>query len=177
MPNPSGEPLTTEVNRIGDELQRAMEGDPWHGDSASAILRGVDARMAAARPPGGAHSIWEIVRHMTAWTNEVARRLDGHPPGEPQEGDWPAPKGSSEDDWQRDVATLTDANRRLIDKVRTIDEPALHAPPAERRDRESGSGMTHYLTLHGLSQHHAYHAGQIAILKRIVSTASGLPDL
>ena len=86
MPNPSGQPLMTEVQRIGDELQRSIEGDPWHGDSASAILRGVDARTAGARPPGGAHSIREIVRHMTAWTNEVAHRLEGHPPGEPQEG-------------------------------------------------------------------------------------------
>ena len=163
--------LTSEVERIGDELQRALEGDPWHGDSASAILRGVTAQIAAARPPGGAHSIWEIVRHMTAWTNEVARRLDGHAPGEPQEGDWPVPAGSSADDWQRDVAALTDANRRLIDKLRAIDEHALHAPPVERRDRESGSGMTHYMTLHGLSQHHAYHAGQIAILKRIVAAS------
>jgi uncharacterized damage-inducible protein DinB len=159
----------TESERLSDELHRAVDGDPWHGDSASAILRGVSARTAATRPPGGTHSIWEIVRHMTAWTNEVARRLDGHPPGEPQDGDWPAPTGSSEDDWRRDVATLIDANRRLIVRLRTIDEQELHAPPAERRDRESGAGMTHYMTLHGLSQHHAYHAGQIAILKRIVS--------
>lgn len=169
--------LTSEVERIGDELQRALEGDPWHGDSASAILRGVTAQMAAARPPGGAHSIREIVRHMTAWTNEVAHRLEGYPPGEPQEGDWPAAAGTSEDDWRRDVAALAGANRRLIEKVRTLDERALHAPPEGRRDRESGSGMTHYLTLHGLSQHHAYHAGQIAILKKIVSATRELADL
>jgi uncharacterized damage-inducible protein DinB len=169
--------MENQGGRIVDELQRAIEGDPWHGDSASAILRGVTTAVAGARPPGGAHSIWEIVRHMTAWTHEVARRLDGHPPGEPQEGDWPPPSGSTDEDWQRDVASLTDANRRLMDKVRAIDERALHAPPVERRDRESGSGMTHYMTLHGLAQHHAYHAGQIAVLKRVVAAAGGEPNL
>ena len=107
---------------------------------------------------------------MTAWTNEVARRLDGHAPGEPEEGDWPTPAAITEEDWVRDLAGLVNANRRLIEKVSSMSDDSLHAPPVERRDRESGAGMTHYMTLHGLSQHHAYHSGQIAILKKIVAS-------
>src|SRR5687768_5400268 len=131
----------SEPSRIADELRRAIDGDPWHGDAVSVILRGVTEEMAASRPPGGTHSIWEIVRHMTAWTNEVARRLDGHEPGEPQEGDWPTPAGIAEEDWVRDQSRLVDANRRLIEKVASMSDERLHAPPVERRDRESGAGM------------------------------------
>ena len=36
-----------------------------------------------------------------------------------------------------------------------------------QRTRPTGAGVTRYVLLHGLVQHHAYHAGQIAILARI----------
>lgn len=158
----------SEPNRIVDELARAIEGDPWHGDSVTSILTPVTAATALARPHAGLHSIWEIVLHMTAWTGEVERRLDGHAPAEPQEGDWPTPSGTSEGDWKRDVAALIAAHHRLLQKVATLSGESLHAPAAERRDRPSGSGVSFYVLLHGLSQHHAYHAGQIAVLRKLV---------
>ena len=160
----------SEATRIIDELTRAIEGDPWHGTAAAAILGDVPARTAAARPHASVHSIWEIVRHMTAWTAEVARRLDGHPPGQPQEGDWPAPSGPSDDDWRRDVAALVEAHRHLLRTIATLSDDSIQAPPAGQRDRPAGSGVTHYVLLHGLAQHHAYHAGQIALLKKLVET-------
>jgi DinB superfamily len=157
----------SEIDRIADELTRAMETDPWHGNPVARILDGIDAGGAAAKPNGGAHSIWEIVRHMTAWTGEVARRLEGHTPGEPREGDWPAPSGSDEQAWRRDVALLFEVHRRLLAQVRALHDEALFQPPAGPRDLEAGTGVDCYVLLHGLSQHHAYHAGQIAILKKM----------
>ena len=158
----------SEAAHIVDELTRAIEGDPWHGDSASAILRDLTPATAAAKLTSNVHSIWEIVRHMTAWTGEVSRRLDGHPPGEPQDGDWPTPSGSGADAWQRDVTALLDAHRQLLERVARLADSVLHAPPAEIRNRPAGSGVSHYVLLHGLAQHHAYHAGQIALLKKLV---------
>jgi hypothetical protein len=113
------------------------------------------------------HTIWEILRHMTAWTNEVARRLHGHAAGAPLEGDWPMPSGDADDDWARDVASFVEANRRLVAKAASLSDAALHAPPIEQRDRPAGSGVTFAAMLHGLAQHHAYHAGQIALLKKL----------
>jgi uncharacterized damage-inducible protein DinB len=159
----------TESARIADELTRAVESDPWHGAAAAAILRDVSAKTAAARPHAAVHTIWEILRHMTAWTGEVARRFDGHPPGQPQEGDWPAPSGSTDEDWTRDVARFIDRHHRLLQRIATQSDDRLHQPPAEHRDAPAGSGVTHYVLLHGLAQHHAYHAGQIALLKKMVA--------
>jgi uncharacterized damage-inducible protein DinB len=156
-----------EADRLVDELTRAIAGDPWHGDAVASILRDVGAETAAAALGPGVHSIWEIVRHMTAWTNEVARRLDGDPPREPADGDWPPPSGSTEEDWRRDVAALSDAHQRLLLKVAALSDDILFAPPPEHRDRPAGSGVTYYVLLHGLAQHHAYHGGQIALLKKI----------
>ena len=154
-----------EAARILDELTRAIDGDPWHGDPVARILDGVTAERARRRA-GAAHTIWEIVRHMTAWTGEVRRRLDGHPAGEPQEGDWPAPSGNDEAAWERDKAQLFAAHRQVLDAVRGLSDEALFAPTSDQRDRETGAGVTRYVLLHGLAQHHAYHAGQIGVLKK-----------
>lgn len=161
-----------EPARIVDELSRAIDGDPWHGNSVSSILRDLTASIAAGKPHDRVHSIWEIVRHMAAWTHEVARRLDGHSPGEPQEGDWPAPNGTTEDDWTRDVTGLLDAHRFLLQKVSALSDGDLDEAPAEARDRASGSGLSRYVLLHGLAQHHVYHAGQIALLKKMATSIS-----
>jgi uncharacterized damage-inducible protein DinB len=157
----------SEIDRIVDELTRAMDTDPWHGNPVARILDGIDAERAAARPSGGAHSIWELVRHMTAWTGEVRRRLEGHPAGEPQEGDWPRPSGNDDAAWRRDVQELFDAHQRVLGQINAMSEAALFAPTNDPRDREAGAGVTHYVLLHGLAQHHAYHAGQIAVLKKM----------
>jgi hypothetical protein len=106
---------------------------------------------------------------MTAWTNEVARRLDGHAPGEPEEGDWPAPSGTGEDDWARDVVDLLRAHHRLLQRVSAVQAASFDAAPTEPRDRAAGSGVSRYVLLHGLAQHHAYHAGQIALLKKMAT--------
>jgi uncharacterized damage-inducible protein DinB len=159
----------SDVLGIADELSRALDGDPWHGDAVMTILADVAASTAAVRPPGGAHSIWEIVRHMTAWTDEVGRRLEGHAPGEPQAGDWPPPSGATDDDWAHDVDALRDAHRRLIERAGRLTDAQLHAAPVEARNRPAGSGVTAYVLLHGLAQHHAYHGGQIAILKKVAA--------
>ena len=34
------------------------------------------------------------------------------------------------------------------------------------RDRALGSGISRYVMLHGLVQHHVYHAGQISLLRK-----------
>jgi uncharacterized damage-inducible protein DinB len=158
----------SEVSRLVDELTRAVEGDAWHGDSIAAILDGVSAATAAAKPDPRTHSIWEIARHMTAWTGEVARRFAGHPAGEPQEGDWPAPTGRGDADWRRDVAAFFDAHRRLIAIVESFSDAALFEPINDPRDRATGTGVTRDVLLHGLAQHHAYHGGQIALLKKLL---------
>jgi hypothetical protein len=161
---------TQEADRLVDELSRSIDGDPWHGSSVSAILRGVTAAAAGSRAFPGVHTIWEIVRHMTAWTAEANRRVQGHPPAEPLEGDWPASTGAGEEGWRRDVAALIDTHRALVERVRTLSDATLFAAPAEHRDAPTGSGVSLDVLLHGVAQHHAYHAGQIAILKKVLAS-------
>jgi uncharacterized damage-inducible protein DinB len=158
--------LSSEISRIVDELQREHDGDPWHGSPLKAILQGIDAQRAAARPLADAHSIWEIVLHMTSWKNETARRIRGAVACMPIEGDWPEAGSRTEDRWQQAIGRLEAAHEDLIAVVKTLPDAKLYEPTNDTRSGPLGTGVSHYVLLHGIVQHDVYHAGQIALLKK-----------
>ena len=162
----------TETARILDQLDREHRGDPWHGSPVMQILADVDHDRASARPLPGAHTIWEIVLHMTAWKNEVRRRVGGAPAGTPAEGDWPAPAPPGAQAWCEAVDALDAAHRALVAAIGRMPEAALFTPTNDPRDAETGAGVSHYVLLHGLVQHDVYHSGQIAFLKSALSAAA-----
>jgi hypothetical protein len=155
-----------EIDRIADQFERACAGDPWYGPSVRSILEDVDARAAASHPVPGAHSICEIVLHMTGWAREVARRLRDGVAREPEQGDWPACAARTESEWQAVVAGLEAASAELLAAIRAMDDARLGELVGDAREPALGTGVTRYVTLHGVVQHHVYHAGQIALLKR-----------
>jgi uncharacterized damage-inducible protein DinB len=155
-----------DVEQIAKQLQRAYDGDAWFGSPLRAAIEGLNVADATARPIASAHTICEIVLHVTAWTKEVARRLGTGVPRDPEEGDWPVRAVATDREWQAILNALDAAQAELVRAVKTIDESRLNEQIGEVRDRALGSGVSIYVTLHGLAQHHAYHAGQIALLKR-----------
>lgn len=156
------------VEQLADLVERVVEGDPWHGSNVMALLEGLSPAHAAARVVPGAHSIWELVLHMTGWTREVQARLAGAAAGDPAAGDWPAVKEVSPDAWAAAVAALVESHRALAAALRATDDALLARPVVDRRDPAAGTGLSHYLTLHGLVHHTTYHAGQIALLRRAI---------
>jgi heme-degrading monooxygenase HmoA/uncharacterized damage-inducible protein DinB len=155
----------TELARLMGEVQRAFDGQPWHGSAVGAILADVNAPIAMQRPIPGAHTIWEIVLHMTGWVREVVRRLDGAAPGVPPNGDWPAVESHSADAWERARADLGAAHQELLAALARFPEARLDETIAAA-GAPAQDTVTYYQTLHGLVQHDAYHAGQIAVLKK-----------
>jgi len=158
----------SELERISDQLRLAYDGDAWHGPSVRAALAGVDARTATTRHIASAHTICELVLHMTAWTREVARRLRLGMAQEPEQGDWPAGAPVNDTEWKGIVAALDAANADVLEAITGLDETVLDQRIGEVRDPALGSGVTRYVTLHGLVQHHAYHTGQISLLKKAI---------
>ena len=156
----------SERERIAEQLQRAYDGDAWYGPSVRAAIDEVDARMATARPVLAGHTICEIVLHMTAWTREVTRRLQVGIAREPEQGDWPVGPAVDDAAWTAILGALDAANAELLEAIRTMNEGQLHQRIGDERDRALGSGVSRYITLHGLVQHHVYHAGQISLLKK-----------
>ena len=69
------------------DLHQIYDGAPWHSASIKSLLDGIDAHTAALRPVPRAHTIWELVLHMTSWTREVTSRVGGADAKDPV--DWP----------------------------------------------------------------------------------------
>jgi uncharacterized damage-inducible protein DinB len=157
-----------------DQLERTHDGDPWHGPSRASLLGDVTAAEAKRRPGPTAHSIWELVLHMTAWTREVARRLEGHKAAEPEMGDWPAPPAvPDERAWRAAVTALDEAHAALRETVRILDPSRLAMRVGDERNPPLGTGVTFAQTINGLVQHDAYHSGQIALVKKLLRAGSG----
>jgi len=153
-----------ENERIADELDRMNHGGAWHGPAIRETLIGVSAAQARARPVAGAHTIWEIVLHMTAWANEVGRRLTENARPVTGQADWPSPADSSETAWEAAKSRLQAAHQSLRLAIREFPPSRLEDPVSGPDD--NGPPDSFYVMLHGLAQHDAYHTGQIAILKR-----------
>jgi uncharacterized damage-inducible protein DinB len=160
-----------EVDRLRRLLEATLEGDPWYGPPVSRILEGVDAPQAAAHPTEGAHSIWELVAHMTAWVNETNRRLRGGLNRDPAEGDWPAVTSTSAESWQAALSALAGAHAGLAATLTAMDDGDLGRQIGGAQVDAAGQPVTFYSTAVGLLQHDAYHAGQIALLKKALGLA------
>jgi uncharacterized damage-inducible protein DinB len=146
------------------QFRATHDGDPWYGSSRARVLRGVTAAQAAARPVPGGHSIWELVLHMTAWTEEVLRRLDGASPATPARGDWPAVPTVTDAAWRASRAALTRAHAAVCAAVEALPSRRFSQRVGQLREPALGTGITVAEMLVGLSQHDAYHIGQIVVL-------------
>jgi len=150
---------------VAQQIRLAHDGEAWHGSGLAEILADVTAVQAASRPIPNAHSIWELVLHLTGWTREVTRRLEGADAGVPAEGDWPAVGVVSPSNWDSAKHALAEAHRELARAVSRASGERLAAPVSGK-----GEGAeTYQEMLHGLTQHDAYHGGQISLLKKAMT--------
>jgi uncharacterized damage-inducible protein DinB len=154
----------SEAARIADQLRRAFSGEAWHGDSLLEILNGVAAAQAAARPMRHAHSIWELVLHITAWDNAVRRRLAGEAVELSDEQNFPSVMDSSEGAWRRAVENAKRVHDELVEAVVALPDARLSEKVPGKLNEPDWYDC--YYMLHGVAQHELYHAGQIALLKK-----------
>ena len=155
----------SDFDALKADLRNVYDGDPWHGSSIRTVLAGVDAKMASRRSIPKGHTIWELVLHMTSWTREVASRLQGSLPKPPE--DWPVPKTSGgQSAWRAATEDLGAAQKELERAVDSLKPEDLLRWIGDQRDPALATGQTVGTLIRGLIQHHTYHEGQIAILRR-----------
>jgi hypothetical protein len=150
--------MATEVERILDQYDRAMNGDAWHGDPVWTILDSISAGEAARRTHPERHTIWEIVGHMMFWETEVNRRLNNLPDRPLEKLNFPAMPAATEENWN---STLTEFRRSNTELRKTLSQ----LDPGRLDQMTPAGKKSVYVEVHGVIQHHVYHAGQIAILR------------
>jgi len=155
MTTPNSEPAL-----IAEQLRRAFEGDAWHGPALLELLKEMDAATAAAQPLPDVHSIWELVLHVSAWDDAASRRLDGEKVQLTGTANFPVVPKPTQAAWREAVAGAKHTHDALVKTVAALPESRL-------RERVPGKRYDFYIMLHGVAQHALYHAGQIAILKKV----------
>jgi uncharacterized damage-inducible protein DinB len=148
------------LDQLAIQIERTVTGPMWHGPALADVLQGVTPERAAAHPIAGAHSIWEIARHVIVWAEIARARLKGDRLGDPPpEEDWPPVSATDAGDWQRTLDRLLTIHRELAADVRQLDAARLHLTLP-------GLKYSAAVLLHGVVEHGAYHGGQIALLKK-----------
>jgi uncharacterized damage-inducible protein DinB len=151
-----------ETVRLADQIRRAFGGEAWHGDSVLEILKGVDARTAAAHPIPGAHSIWELLLHIAAWDDVILRRADGAAVELLEAENFPAVIDASGSAWRNTIESASQTHDRLVATVAAFPDSRLQ----EQVPGKTEAYHNFYYMFAGIAQHELYHAGQIALLKK-----------
>jgi hypothetical protein len=121
-------------------------------------LRGVDAARAAQRV-NGRKCIWEQLLHAAYWKHVVVNKLTGSSPFPRKPANWPRVPGQADKkNWKTDVALLREIHRRLRAAVESL------AP--HRLDEKT------IWLIHGAAAHDLYHAGQIKLLRKMLTSLS-----
>ena len=150
----------TEGARIANQLRRAFYGSAWHGPALLELLEDVDATTAAANPVANVHSIWELVLHIAVWDDAALRRLDGKKWQPTGLKNFPPVTKPTDAAWRKAVAATKSTHDTLVKTVERLSDARLG-------DRVPGKRYDFYYMLHGIAQHELYHAGQVAILKKM----------
>ena len=155
-----GEPRDpSSVAELARELATLAHGDAWHGPALDELLDGLSPETAAARPLAGAHSIWELVLHVTAWTDVFRRRLEGTAVEEPEAGDFPRPPRPTASAWSEARARLVEAHDALTARVARLSE-------ADLVRRIPGRDFDVRFQVRAAIRHTVYHSGQIGLLRK-----------
>ena len=121
--------------------------------------------QAQAHPIPNAHSIWELLCHVEAWVKFAIGAVAGVPipawPSMPPELDWPAITDTGDIAWNRTVDSFFSQHLKLIETIKAFSDERLDAIVP-------GRTYTFYRLFQSTTQHAVYHAGQIALLKKML---------
>ena len=146
------------------EFNNAFQGQPWHGKSSLEIVEASDPAKVFSHWIPGAHSIAELVLHLTVWTEEALERLQGKEAKEPLRGDWPAVSGTDLATWHTMLADFKMVHQNLLEYIKD-----LHGDQWQMMVADSGEALdvtigSYSELVYGMIQHLAYHSGQISLL-------------
>ena len=152
----------SEVERIISHVRSIWDGPAWHGPAVWQVIGDLTAADAVRRI-GGAHTMLELVSHMAAWEEAVARGIETGVAQVAEGDNYGVPAGA--DAWEVATARLRKAQLRLLDVISSLSDADLD------RTIQGEDPQPHKMrfTLYGLVHHDIYHSGQVQILKRALT--------
>ncbi len=136
----------------------ALSGKNAHAATKS-LFAGLNWKAAGTRPRGAAHSVFQLLNHMSYWQGWVVKWLDGENPPVPKHasGGWPGSVGPViPKEWQRAV-------RAFQNGLAKLERQSREADLLTTRGKHSRLGM-----LQAVASHNSYHAGQVVALRQML---------
>jgi uncharacterized damage-inducible protein DinB len=162
--------MSTELERLEAQLRRSFGGEAWHGPSVLEALKDVTPQVACDHPIRGAHSIWELVLHLSGTYRLVLRRLLGEDAQLTPAEDWPAAPAPTPSAWQQALRSLQELNEQMRGAIRHFNPQQLDRPLTPE------GAYSAYTQFIGITQHDLYHAGQIVLLRKASREEGGTPQ-
>lgn len=150
-------------NSLRQHLVRLLEWQDAHVSFDAAIER-LPAKLRGVRPPGLAHSPWELLEHLRLAQHDI---LEFCRNANYQEAAWPDdywPKSAAPPSpraWTDSVAAF---RNDLAALRRLAEDPAVDLLAAIPH----GSGQTYLRELLLVADHNAYHVGQLVVVRRLL---------
>ena len=151
--------MASEREILESMTRRALAGEGSHV-TAEAVFTGLDWKLAGARIGGAAHTLFQLLNHITYWQEWAVKWLDGGKPRPPKHaaGGWPGGAGpANRREWERTAKRFNQA----------LD--ALHRRSQEKDPLLKRGKMTRLEMLHLIAAHNSYHAGQVAFLRQMLA--------
>jgi hypothetical protein len=144
------------ITLLVEILDHGFDKASWHGPNLASSFRGLDARIASKRLPGR-KSVWEQVLHAAYWKRIVLNKLTLTERFPRRGSNWPrVPEELSERAWKADVALVHEIHAQLRAAVAAMEPKRLDDPKLRRM-------------IHGAAFHDIYHAGQIRLLRKMLT--------
>ena len=154
--------MKSELQTIIYNLQASLSGEPWYGKSVYTLIDQVHPALVYRKPQETGHSLIELLYHMLTWSVFTLQRIKGE-----KESDMPAfealdwrtidPQAHT---WSSVTNDFRETNEQILQLLQTKEDSWLD----EKVDYRNYKFRS---LLHGITQHHIYHAGQIAYVSKL----------
>jgi uncharacterized damage-inducible protein DinB len=152
-------------------IDQAFYGPAWQGPTLMGLLKSVKAADAIKAPASGRKSIWQHLLHAAHWKAQALAAFDpahpalaafkAHVAG--RGSNWIAtPKVPDQRAWQADRAAVEALHMALVATVQGFGQTNL-------LKQAQGTKWSYGEIIAGVACHDMYHAGQIALIKRLLA--------
>jgi uncharacterized damage-inducible protein DinB len=156
--------MNKEIQTIVSELQNVNSGEPWFGRAVYEILDEVEPTTAFMKPNNTEHSQIELLYHMITWSEFTLARIEKDQIRDMaafEKLDW-RKIDASKHSWIKGLAIFKSVNKKIIDSLQKKTDDFLEEKVDYRK-------YNFRFLINGLIQHHIYHLGQIAYLRKLLA--------
>ncbi len=155
---------------LREQIVWALKGEGAHAGFDDTIS-GLDPRLRGERPPGAAHSPWELLEHLRLAQRDIlefTRNDAGYKALDFPRGYWPAsPEPPDDAAWDRSVDAFRSDLREFCDYVGDESNDLLAPLPQS----SSGASILGQALL--TADHNSYHLGQLVMVRRLLGAWGG----